>query len=128
MVSAQGLVPCSLSPAQRNILPDLSSTWTCHWPGCKGAGTETWTIPQHFYWHVGQHASSLKGQTPMICQWPGCSRTDTAVSKLREHLRCHSQEKMVACPICGGLFASRAKFLDHVKRQEKPGGVEENRE
>ena len=74
------------------------------------------TPPQHFYWHVGGHASSLR--TSLQCRWPGCSRTDTAVSKLREHMRCHSQEKLVACPTCGGLFASRAKFLDHLSRQE----------
>jgi len=120
-VAALGLVPCNLTTEQRNILPDLSAPWKCLWPHCDGPGAGQWTVPQHFYWHVSQHASSQKGQLPLICQWPGCNKTATAVSKLKEHMRCHSNEKMVACPGCGGFFASRAKFLDHMKRQEKPG-------
>lgn len=124
MVTALGLPSCSLAATQRNILPDLSSSWICEWPGCNGSEGEDWTVPQHFYWHVSQHAESLRGQSLMHCQWPGCTRVDNAVSKVKEHLRCHSQEKLVACPTCGGLFASRAKFLDHVKRQETGGGVE----
>ena len=64
----------------------------------------------------------------------GCEVVVTAVSKLKEHMRCHSQEKLVrpkvlrqkeswtisskvGCPTCGALFATRGKFLDHVKRQ-----------
>ena len=37
--------------------------------------------------------------------------------KLREHLRSHTQEKVVACPACGGMFANNTKFFDHIRRQ-----------
>ena len=130
MVEALSLQPCSLPSSQRNLLPDLRQPWACLWPGC--SAPHDWSQPQvsycslsshlclqHFFWHVGEHAASLRGQVPLCCLWPGCSKTDSAVSKLREHLRCHSQEKLVACPTCGGLFASRAKFLDHLRRQER---------
>lgn len=33
-------------------------------------------------------------------------------------MRCHSQERMVGCPTCGGMFANRIKFLDHCLRQQ----------
>jgi hypothetical protein len=136
LVAALGLPPCLLSPRQRNILPDLSLPWSCRWAGCPGPGPQGWTVPQvppsppqpaapqEFYCHVGEHAGpggggapAAGGLRPVECWWPGCSRTDSAVSKLREHLRSHSQEKQVACPTCGGLFASRAKLLDHRSRQ-----------
>jgi len=115
LLERENLSTCSLSQSQRNLLPDLSSAWTCHWPGCLSSGN--WTMPQHFYLHLGDHADSLRGQKPLQCLWPACEVTVSAVSKLREHMRCHSQEKLVACPTCGGLFSNRAKFLDHVRRQ-----------
>eukprot|EP00057_Strongylocentrotus_purpuratus_P010277 XP_011664751.1 PREDICTED: histone H4 transcription factor-like [Strongylocentrotus purpuratus] len=37
--------------------------------------------------------------------------------KLRDHLRCHSQEKRFGCSQCGGLFSNRTKFFDHIHRQ-----------
>lgn len=47
----------------------------------------------------------------------GCTCTFKDRFKLREHLRSHTQEKVVACPTCGGMFANNTKFLDHIRRQ-----------
>ena len=41
-------------------------------------------------------------------------------NQLKEHLRSHSQERVVGCPVCGGLFSNRSKFFDHCKRQAPP--------
>lgn len=49
--------------------------------------------------------------------FPGCTCTFKDRCKLREHLRSHTQEKVVACPTCGGMFANNTKFLDHIRRQ-----------
>ena len=40
------------------------------------------------------------------------------MSKIKEHMKCHSQEKLVGCPQCGGMFANRIKFFDHCMRQQ----------
>lgn len=37
--------------------------------------------------------------------------------KLWEHLRTHTQEGVVACPACGGMFLNNTKFFNHAKRQ-----------
>ena len=37
-----------------------------------------------------------------------------------EHTRSHLQEKIVACPTCGGLFANNTKLRDHLTRQTLP--------
>ena len=47
----------------------------------------------------------------------GCGLKLKNKYKMREHLRSHTQEKVVACPTCGGLFSSRTKFFDHLTRQ-----------
>lgn len=115
LLERKNLPQCTLSQSQRNLLPDLANAWTCHWPDCLSPGN--WVMPQHFYLHLGDHADSLRGQKPLQCLWPACGIVVTAVSKLREHMRCHSQEKLVGCPTCGGLFSNRVKFLDHVRRR-----------
>ena len=37
--------------------------------------------------------------------------------KLKEHIRRHTFEKIIACPDCGGMFSNRTKLLDHLSRQ-----------
>jgi hypothetical protein len=115
MLASHGLQPCVLDPAQRNIVPDLSEPLQCEWEGCE-ARAAAWDRPQRFYSHVSGHGEEVRGAA-VRCAWAGCTKTDRSVSKLKEHLRCHSQERLVGCPTCGGLFANRVKFLDHCKRQ-----------
>jgi uncharacterized C2H2 Zn-finger protein len=47
----------------------------------------------------------------------GCKSVVRSVTKLADHVRSHTKEKVVGCPTCGGLFANKAKFSDHCKRQ-----------
>ena len=50
----------------------------------------------------------------------GCSFQGRDRFKVHEHARSHMHEKVVACPTCGSLFASNAKFKDHLTRQVEP--------
>ena len=122
MIQKHDLAPCSLDPGQRNIVPDLSEPWSCQWEGCEQRGV-SWSRPRDFYQHVADHGEEVRGRVKgeagrLTCRWAGCGKTDGSVSKLKEHLRSHSQEKMIGCPNCGALFSNRVKFLDHVKRQQ----------
>lgn len=117
-----GLV-CGLGVEGRSQLPSLSTPWECRWQGCREEG---WTAPHHFYHHVLEHSlpatppsspSSSPSSSTLPCLWLGCTAIFGMPSKLREHLRSHSQEKMAACPTCGAMFANRSKLLDHVRRQ-----------
>lgn len=51
------------------------------------------------------------------CKWTGCNSKYPSLYKLRDHMRCHTKEKIVACPDCGVTFASKAKFHAHCQRQ-----------
>lgn len=62
----------------------------------------------------GAHPCSQRLTGPPL---PDCTCTFKDRCKLREHLRSHTQEKVVACPTCGGMFANNTKFLDHIRRQ-----------
>lgn len=51
----------------------------------------------------------------------GCNFTTVNHYKLKEHCRSHTREKIFACMTCGGMFANKAKFVDHVVRQNSSG-------
>lgn len=51
-----------------------------------------------------------------------CEATAKGRPKLREHLRSHTQEKVVACPGCGGMYANNTKLFDHIIRQSAMEG------
>lgn len=52
----------------------------------------------------------------------GCQTVPKSKHKLKDHIRSHTQEKVVACPTCGGLFSNATKFFDHIKRQSQSDG------
>lgn len=109
--------PCKMDNSQRNIVPELSEPFRCLWNGCNKFDSD---FPEaiKFYYHVAWHSQEFRDKTTEIqCQWRGCNSKPGTMSKLKEHLRTHSQERVVGCPICGGLFANRSKFFDHCKRQ-----------
>lgn len=54
--------------------------------------------------------------------WSDCEATTKGRPKLREHLRSHTQEKVVACPGCGGMYANNTKLFDHMIRQKDMEG------
>lgn len=53
----------------------------------------------------------------------GCDAFFKIKYRLREHLRSHTQERLVACPTCGCMFSSNTKFFDHIQRQAEPEGL-----
>lgn len=61
------------------------------------------------------HGNGVKNRVD--CKWTGCTGKYNSLYKLREHLRRHTKEKIVACPDCGATFASNTKFHIHCQRQ-----------
>ena len=112
-------------------MPQLPACdFECQWENC-GKKDETFTEPLKYYWHVqwhaeeyltskiafGQKSSGKKAsKKEILCKWRGCSYKAPIRFKLRDHLKSHSAERIVACPNCGGLFGSKTKFFDHCQR------------
>ncbi|XP_062372469.1 histone H4 transcription factor-like [Sardina pilchardus] len=110
---------CVVGQHNRNIIPGVPDRFTCHWEYC-GVSMDN---AEWFYRHVENHVQSLsvastgKQQKMLCCGWTDCKAGYKGQFKLREHVRSHTQEKIVACPFCGGMFANNTKFFDHIQRQ-----------
>lgn len=115
----QNAPKCNLDEQTRNIIPELPYKFECSWDLCG------WTTdnPELFYRHIKQnHVDNfvIKDNNSK-CMWSQCEQKLANRNRLGEHIRHHSQEKLVACPNCGALFASFTKFIDHCSRSSEIG-------
>ncbi|XP_077422181.1 histone H4 transcription factor [Vanacampus margaritifer] len=119
--SRPDLPACTLA-VHNNLLPEVSDRHVCQWENCDS----TFTNPEWFYRHVDNHIESaeqqplLQRQQALFCHWSGCHAYFKIRYRLREHMRSHTQERLVACPTCGCMFYSNTKLFDHLHRQAQP--------
>ncbi|XP_064644428.1 uncharacterized protein LOC135498163 isoform X2 [Lineus longissimus] len=112
MIIDNNLHACRTDGSSRNLIPELPESLICGWVHC-GHVCEN---AEYFYRHVDMHADSAPLDN-FKCFWEGCTVKVRNRTRLRDHLRSHTQEKVIACPTCGGLFSNRCKFSDHLRRQ-----------
>ncbi|GFO11055.1 histone h4 transcription factor [Plakobranchus ocellatus] len=119
--TVEGMAPCLLDSASRNLIPELPEKLMCRWQDCY----MVYDNPYIFYSHVGHHAEDIPRENrdtePVVCKWEGCKTVIKSWYKMREHMRSHTQAKIVACPTCGSLFANNTRFIDHLMRQLQSG-------
>ncbi|KAK6486264.1 histone H4 mRNAion factor [Huso huso] len=119
LLSHPELRACSQDLHSKNLVPELSGAFECQWEHCDS----TFNNPEWFYRHVDMHAQCTEKeplpnrQDALACCWRDCDATFKIKYRLREHLRSHTQERVVSCPTCGCMFASNTKFSDHIQRQ-----------
>jgi len=112
MIEQLALQGCQLDQETRNAVPELSEPFICCWEDCQ---LEYLNV-QQFYWHVHTHSYPSTGKRKR-CLWASCQSSFPTQSKLKDHLKTHTQERPLACPTCGSLFVSRTKLHDHCLRQ-----------
>lgn len=120
--SRPDLPSCSQSLHIHNLMPEGSGGYICQWEHCDC----TFNNPEWFYRHVDNHIESAEPQSisqqqqALFCSWAGCDAYFKIRYRLREHVRSHTQERLVACPTCGSMFSSNTKLFDHLQRQAEP--------
>uniref|UniRef100_A0A672FVN5 Zgc:112083 n=1 Tax=Salarias fasciatus TaxID=181472 RepID=A0A672FVN5_SALFA len=120
--SRPDLPSCSQALHIHNLIPEGSDGYICQWEHCDC----TFNNPEWFYRHVDNHVESAEPQSfsqqqqALFCSWAGCDAFFKIRYRLREHMRSHTQERLVACPTCGSMFSSNTKLFDHLQRQADP--------
>lgn len=121
--SRPDLPSCNQDSHSNNLVPEGLDAYICQWEQCDC----TFNNPEWFYRHVDNHVESAEPeslsqqqQQALFCHWAGCDAFFKIRYRLREHMRSHTQERLVACPTCGSMFSSNTKLFDHLQRQAEP--------
>lgn len=112
------LPPCNESDYYR--VPALIADYQCEWDDCRVLFKTLDDFLLHIKMHVNGNPKICKKGQFVYCGWSGCSSKFVTQYKLTDHVRVHTKEKVVACPTCGNMFATKTKFSDHRKRQMAP--------
>lgn len=125
VLSQLNIAPCRIDvDYPYHSLAYVTSPYVCFWGNCKSE----FICPGKFYEHVQDHVNKVAEgvnvkMMRICCQWftesKLCGQDFRDKHKLKEHLRTHTHEKLLACPGCGALFSNRTKFLDHLSRQNE---------
>lgn len=108
---------CHREKEWKNII-DVMGTHTCEWQGCGEKPFNNFQLLlYHVSAHIEQNPRGNKISGGVKCQWGECTNKYPSLYRLREHVRAHTNEKVIACPDCGTMFANNTKFHDHCKRQ-----------
>ncbi|OXU20486.1 hypothetical protein TSAR_003327 [Trichomalopsis sarcophagae] len=110
------LPKCRRDTDWKNILDSLPPH-ECQWEDCAKNFNNYQLFLYHISIHVENNPRGNKVEGGISCLWTGCKSKYPSVYKLREHMRVHTKEKIIACPDCGSMFSSNTKFHDHCKRQ-----------
>lgn len=99
-----------IESAEPQSLPQQQQALFCQWAGTTGS-----------FLNVRETLSPWTRVTfPVL--FTGCDAFFKIRYRLREHMRSHTQERLVACPTCGSMFSSNTKLFDHLHRQAEPVG------
>ena len=111
-----GMVSALLYPDQNiTLIPRVEDLRLC----CERQGQILNGVLSVAVWLLWQQKGDTnQGQTRVV----GCSMVAKSKHKLKDHVKSHTQEKVVACPTCGSLFSNTTKFFDHIKRQTDTEG------
>ncbi|XP_076166637.1 histone H4 transcription factor [Ptiloglossa arizonensis] len=107
---------CRRDSGWKNIV-DLPAPLLCRWEECLKRFRNYQLYLYHVTAHIEEGPRGNKVEGGIECKWTGCNSLYPNLYKLRDHTRCHTKEKIVACPDCGATFASNTKFHVHCKRQ-----------
>jgi len=107
---------CRRDPEWKNII-DLPSPHLCRWNECLKIFSNYQLYLYHVTVHMMDYPRGNRVKNGVECKWTGCIGKYPSLYKLRDHVRCHTKEKIVACPDCGATFASNTKFHTHCQRQ-----------
>ncbi|KRT79796.1 zinc finger protein, partial [Oryctes borbonicus] len=97
------------------VVPNID--YNCEWENCGHSFLAVQDFHDHIKLHVNSNPKYCKKGEFIECYWAGCKFKFTSQYKLADHMRTHTKERVIACPTCGKMFATKTKFYDHRKRQ-----------
>uniref|UniRef100_A0A0A9ZCP2 Histone H4 transcription factor n=1 Tax=Lygus hesperus TaxID=30085 RepID=A0A0A9ZCP2_LYGHE len=113
----RNLPSCKYGETENNALQPWNKPLLCQWEDC--TVQHELSGFKEFLAHVQIHTNEvIYGCEPYNCGWFECKfSTNKVKARLVDHVKVHTGERMIACPVCGNMFANVTKFSDHCERQ-----------
>lgn len=99
------------------VIPESVGEYICEWGDCYRQFSTYFDFLEHIKVHINSNPKYCKKGEIIECCWRGCISKFASQYKLSDHLRSHTKERVIACPTCGNMFATKTKFCDHRRRQ-----------
>ncbi|XP_056642311.1 histone H4 transcription factor isoform X1 [Diorhabda sublineata] len=101
-----------------SVLPSLKSGYECEWQHCTFSFWTIFDFLNHMNVHIKNNPKMAKNNEVIECCWNACNTKYATQTKLADHLKTHTKEKIMGCANCNRLFSNKTKFCDHRKRQK----------
>lgn len=123
---------CLSNSKQRNDIPVITHDYLCNWSDCCKTFSKFPEFTGHLNYHLtldyntkktlGSYVGKMENRksiskTKVKCKWDGCNKEIVNIYELKRHMRLHSHEKVIGCPVCGKLFTKKTFFIEHCLRQ-----------
>ena len=84
----------------------MTKKWFCVYPGCNRDFKRKSDLTSHAKTHTGP---------PQKCPQPGCDYINANPRNLKRHMKSHSDNKPIKCPLCDERF----KYYQQLKRHRE---------
>ena len=123
---------CLSNSKHRNDIPAITNDYLCCWNDCCKTFCKFPDFIGHLNYHLtldydtkktlGSYSGKMEikkliTKTKVECKWDGCKKEIVNIYELKRHMKLHSHEKIIGCPVCGKLFTKKSFFIEHCLRQ-----------
>ncbi|XP_035780183.1 histone H4 transcription factor-like [Anopheles albimanus] len=109
---------CNRDTDNRNMISEQPTTFECEWDGCDSRFIRILDFFQHVMNHANEEHMKNCAENSAWCRWKNCDfKLDRKCFRYRNHVARHTNQKDIACDVCGAMFINPRKYLLHVCRR-----------
>ncbi|ETN64212.1 hypothetical protein AND_004065 [Anopheles darlingi] len=109
---------CNRDTDNRNVISNHPTSFECEWRDCESRFIRILDFFRHVINHANEEFMKNREENSAWCRWKDCDYMFTdRTHRYRNHVATHTNQKDIACDVCGAMFINPRKYLLHVCRR-----------